>query len=483
MNYLEKINYFFSGWIENLGVVPLLLFSAFLFLPDLTFLFSLLFLVTAVFETIWTTFLYIKIHKVFKSDKLLLNFLLAVKIALVIYPWNNSYSKHQFVMSPGQVKEMQVTNIKHFLIENKEIVQVKPLENDQRILIKAIKLGHSKVHLMPRSKDSYKTKVVQIIVSSENDRLILEKLSKIGIKVKNTQNTLSLDGSIKNKQKYKKIIKQISKFDQRPIVNIEIPMKLRKIILSDLYSYFFEQGFQSIVCKFHNLKITCKTWDDKKLSSLQKNNLNSNFLYSLNYSNQNKPRCAEISLFDLSSSKNHSINQVEDFFNLKIKDLATNIRPKNFTLSAISNNIKLFHKIQINFLLKKEYEINIGETKRSTVNTGVFTQSINESYFSGIKLNFKIKRSQNGLIINTKNQFSRSDNIARQTTKNITNSSTLIRSDSPTVFINYQNIISTKSSNGIFFILRNFLLGIEPNAQKTNKLIKGVIQIHERCQF
>ena len=63
LNFLVlEEDYFFSStlsrWIENLGVVPLFLFSAFLFEPIFLSLFLLLFLVTAVFETIFSLLSY-----------------------------------------------------------------------------------------------------------------------------------------------------------------------------------------------------------------------------------------------------------------------------------------------------------------------------------------------------------------------------------------------------------------------------------------
>ena len=63
LNFLVlEENYFFSStlsrWMENLGVVPLFLFSAFLFEPIFLSLFLLLFLVTAVFETIFSLLSY-----------------------------------------------------------------------------------------------------------------------------------------------------------------------------------------------------------------------------------------------------------------------------------------------------------------------------------------------------------------------------------------------------------------------------------------
>ena len=115
------------------------------------------------------------------------------------------------------------------------------------------------------------------------------------------------------------------------------------------------------------------------------------------------------------------------------------------------SNIKLFHKLKLNVLLNKSYKINIGETEKSTISTGIFNEGVNESYFSGININFEMIKSNKGIIIESQNTFTKSNRALRQTVTNTTNSSTLLKTDDPTIFMSYESIVTNRSNRGFLY--------------------------------
>jgi len=462
----------------------LLLLAAFLFLPDLIFLFSLLFLVTAVFETILTTLIYEKVRKVFKSDKLLLNFLLSVKTVIVINPLQIAASNDLLIMGPGDMKSIQAIDFRSFYIKNKDIVQAKPSKNNKELLIHAKKMGKTKIYLTYEKPPKKGIKIVRIFIMSEPQKEALDTFSKIkSLNLSTDNGSLVLSGEISRYEDYKKLITNGENLVRVNKERLTLDTRLQRYLLSNLYNKLFERGLYTSFCKFNGLIIECDAWGNLHLDQNQKTYLRENFLFNINYVDQKKPRCAVISLYDLSSSDEYSIEQVEDFFSLNIKGINTFINSNEIKKSAFQNNIKLYHKIQFNFLPDKPYEFTIGETKKTMVTAGLFEQSINESYFSGININLKIKQSPLGLIAESKSKFSRSNEAIRRTIKNTSNSSTLILKNKPTIFFVYQGGLKAKSANGTLYFVKKFLKKMDPKKNQVSKLIKGVIQVNEQCKL
>lgn len=431
-----------------------------------------------------TTFIYEKVRKVFKSDKLLLNFLLSVKTVIVINPLQIAASNDLLIMGPGDIKTVQAIDFRSFYIQNKDIVQAKPSKNNKEFLIHAKKVGKTKIYLTYEKLPKKGIKKVRIFVMSEPQKEALDTLSENkDLNLSTDNGSLVLSGEISRYEDYRKLINNWENLIGVKKEKLTLDTQLKRYLISDLYNKLFERDLHTSFCKFNGVIIECDAWGDLHLNQNQKTYLSENFLFNISYVDQKKPRCAVISLYDLSSSDEYSIGQVEDFFSLNIKGIDTFINSNKIKKSAFQNNIKLYHKIQFNFLPDKPYEFTIGETKKTMVAAGLFEQSINESYFSGININLKIKQSPLGLIAESKSKFSRSNEVIRQTIKNTSNSSTLILKNKPTIFLVYQGSLKTKSANGILYFVKKFFKKIDPKKNQVNKLITGVIQVNEQCKL
>ena len=119
----------------------MLLFNAFLFFPALFFLFSLLILVTAVFETMEPTLLRINHCNRLKLDELLSKFLLVVKVVF-IFTSSKAYSLEPFIIAQkNEVKVLQVTDFMLFNNSNPDVLSVKKLEKNHSLILKGKKPG------------------------------------------------------------------------------------------------------------------------------------------------------------------------------------------------------------------------------------------------------------------------------------------------------------------------------------------------------
>ena len=225
--------------MENLGVVPLLLFSAFLFLPDLTFLFSLLFLVIAVFETIKSTFIYKNHSKFTKVNKLLLKFLLIVKIGAVISPNTALATELPTILEENELHTIQLSDFTHFSNQDPEIIKIKKQEEGNKIILKGQKLGSSHLYFWGKGEKHRKR---SFVVTTSKIKKALKLSKALNLNFHYSEGEFNLSGLINQKAQYKKLatIHQLA-----PELNLEsicIEKRLKKWILSELYQSLWKNS-------------------------------------------------------------------------------------------------------------------------------------------------------------------------------------------------------------------------------------------------
>ena len=135
--------YAFSGWIANLGVVPLFSFAFFLLAPAF-FLFNFLrILVCVVLEDIFLSLSY-QFNKQYRAI-FLTCFLLLVKgfIAQSTAFASASSKQKNIFLAKGEQIELDINNLDSFSIGNSEVVQCKYLSKTKKFLVKGKMLGFS----------------------------------------------------------------------------------------------------------------------------------------------------------------------------------------------------------------------------------------------------------------------------------------------------------------------------------------------------
>lgn len=285
----------FSGWIENLGVVPLLLFRAFLLFPILVFLAALLFLVTLVLETIFqllnVSFIYITYgihkltawvtryprHKIINLQKLRPTAGLVkgrFALFLLIYTthssqgWaqasfqllNDSLEQREFTLAKGEILKLHLKGLKKFTVGNNEVISVKS-EGQNNLLIKGNSIGHS--DLLVWRHDREKAERYQIFTIRKSNQLKLKELErflkKLPLKMEYSGEKLKLSGSLETKDHYNSFIHLYelhkSKLDLK---NLKVAPILQKKIYASLLKEFAENNLFEIPCVPEKLFIKCK---------------------------------------------------------------------------------------------------------------------------------------------------------------------------------------------------------------------------------
>lgn len=378
---------YFSGWIANLGVVPLFLFAAFLFLPALTFLAALLFLVTRVFETIYPLQLSTSAVQFSIRNKVLPSRSSAVKTFILISasclftlsPQSlQATEKTTIILSKGQHYEIDFKGHTNYSITNKDTVSHKLNVKKAKILIKGKKLGFSEVILW---KNSNTKTVLKIYVLHKNRHLKIvqlgETFEQMGLNIKLIGPVLKITGTVGDYPTYKKIKQLIAKNNEQIISKATLSKNLKSYILSEIYSDFLKRYIDSIDCQIYHLNIECNYSNHTNLKF--EKILEKKFFVEFNNlgietRNSNLRVTFEIKKLSLLTSEN--INPGLNKFQGKIQDIINNdlktpISKNEFNFNGIQGHLSTIAKpsmllipgIESKVLLGSEIPFDQGEDK------------------------------------------------------------------------------------------------------------------------
>lgn len=291
-NYLSV----FSRWMGNLGVVPLLLFLAFLFWPDLTFLASLLFLVTRVFETIFQLLSNLELRgflpKVSHLTKLPSFFKLQVLprpishvkgftfASVLIFTTqasiaqersnNQALTNFSLSLAKGEIISVPLKESSHFTIANREVISVKAAQAGKKLLIKAKSLGISDL-IVWSGANAKKAKHYHVTVLSKKTHQRLDfhkrKLSSLGLSSIITGKNIFISGTISSAETYRQLNESANSLPERLKIKA---LKLSPKMKSKIYSHFLVELMRrkvlSLDCKMEDLYINC--FESKEIKSL-----------------------------------------------------------------------------------------------------------------------------------------------------------------------------------------------------------------------
>lgn len=272
----------------------MLLFSAFLLLPILVFLADLLFLVTRVLETIspllLKLFRYITVSTVTITDilksfyrfnfsnwtnispKVLPVSPISVKVLSAIYllgyvfssgPALASTNNQEVInLAKGEIKEIIWSPLTRYSIGNKEIVSVKIMKQQKKILIKGKHLGLSDLILW--GKGNQRRQIQINIIDKRSHQKIFQltaKLQALGLKVEIIDKTLLLQGEIKNYEHYLSLSQLNGEAkDQKLSLNwndVYLKPSLQRVIFSKFLQEIMRLNLTLLDCNIRQVYIEC----------------------------------------------------------------------------------------------------------------------------------------------------------------------------------------------------------------------------------
>jgi hypothetical protein len=239
MNYLT--------WIANLGVVPLLRLSLFLFAPAFLCLALRRFSVTAVRDAINNSLW------VLNQRSLLITFMLFfVKESLVAQSKNEVF----LLLSKGEQREIPLLRAHHYSIGNRSVLSHRHFPSEQKLLIKALKTGFTDLIIWNKGiKQSYK---IYVLTNSTFLKMqpILETLKNLNLEFELRGSVMVIKGQIHQRSDYEWLKSLQLKFKDQLYFEVELEKNFKNSLLSEIYLKGFREGM-IIHCESFFIHFNC----------------------------------------------------------------------------------------------------------------------------------------------------------------------------------------------------------------------------------
>lgn len=497
LKYILKDWGYLSWWIANLGVVPLLLFAAFLFLPAFVFLRALLFFVTLVFDTI--SFLHIrKLLCELRRIKYLPRLYSSVKtLAAIVLVSFSTFSSagpklletQSFTLSIGEIKEVFLPQIDRFTVASNDSVSHKFIKKTKTLLIKAKKLGLSEVHIW--NKTGARSKI-KIFVLSRISHLKLQKLSenfhRLGLEVVNEGTKLNIRGELTKVSLYKEFLGLQKNEPEKLIVNVSLSKELKNALLGEVIKSLFDDHIIDFKCEIQSITLYCHLSDKREpspeIEKFLKNRLGVYFIrhYS-RHSNSNFKLKIKIIQIESLDSRAHGfgLNQLSgnltDFFDQGWQSLYAK---NQILLKDLGIEASLLAEPSLLIRPDRKIKIQIGSEIPYSAKSSDGT--VNTSFkFAGLKLNVLLKKEGDGYLIDYSSEITKPGS-AGEISGSKESASARISLSMPTQLfeINFQtDAINKESLPAVGRVPFFGSLFSNTNANKSFKKITGIILLEE----
>ena len=405
-----------SKWIANLGVVPLFLFSAFLFAPAFLAFLNLLFVVTHVLETIGkllynrifdsginTNIFFLLTPKSFKP------FFLPIKspcvkgffIFLMLIQSSNWAKSEDIVMGKGESLTLNSYPIRQFSIGNKEVLTYKFQEKSKSLIIRGSKLGNSEVLLWENGSE--KPQKIQVFVISKIQESKILQISQaiygLGLESEISLPQVRVKGILKDKTQYLTYKKLQKKHADILIDETSIDANLRKKLLSEVYYILLNDYKDQTKCSFSESNLNCFFPSNEKISESLKTKLeDSNGASFVEVSAQklNQNYWYKIKIVQLEQLDGEEIKLGLEELNTTIKEILT--LPIN---SIIEKNSILLNQKKVSIstlaepsgvitpMVTSEFQVGAEVPFQTSSKDGVTTQI--QWQFAGLKIKLNIE--------------------------------------------------------------------------------------------
>jgi Flp pilus assembly secretin CpaC len=410
-----------SGWIENLGVVPLFLFSAFLLEPCLVLLALLLFFVTRVFETM------VKLPNSYLLHIYNLRFLpiapSKVKIFMILplfFPvFANAVAapiqdSNNLLISRGQIKEFDVSKMSRFLVANKNILKSKHNKKEKTLWVKGKELGHSELRIWYKNG----TKSIFHFYVLPKKRLettiqISQNLKGLGINNRVSNTLVIVEGQIKDLRQYQFVKSIKNKFPEKVIIKSTLSKKLKNMILGEIYYYFFKENSHSLDCQINSLLITCQfpreSHPTKEIVDFLTNNYFVHFI-SLKHTRPKKNYIVKLKLIQIEKTNGEELGFGLDKLSGSLGDFFT-----KGVLGLISENQILLNtkKVHLSTLAEPEAIVSTGDKATFQVGSEIPYHTkgrggqTTQWKFAGLKIDLQLELEQNRIKLSYESEFTR----------------------------------------------------------------------------
>ncbi len=399
---MKNKNYFLSGWIENLGVVPLFLFAAFLLRPLFFLRLTLLILVTHVFETmIQLQLISLKRMKIGYMP-LKVNHLAWSLTIFQLLSCSPAVGFETKILSKGEHLELLRPELTQYTNSSSEVIKTRWEHQTKQLLIKGEKLGFSELIIWnKKSKEVYK---FYVLSKKEHLKLVrsLELLNREGIKAELVGNLISVNSKIQNLHQYL-IIQKLLKSSKKIIYHkSSLSKQLQKEIIAKIYLEFQRSGLKNYSCYFENIQISCSYSESFKITKDLKKYFHNKYLISFTKKinrDGHQNFLVKLMIYQIERTDGEEIGFGLDKLNLSPfdimdKGLKSLIEGNRGLLNLNHLKVSTLATPEIIMQLNQPAEVQLGSD--IPFNNSQGENAIISWKFAGLKLNLKLNEAYSG---------------------------------------------------------------------------------------
>lgn len=501
-----------SGWIANLGVVPLFLLAAFLLAPAFFDFLNLLFSVIHVLETMGKLLynrdnsrcINTNISSNFKNTNFKLSFLpnlsQFVKGIFGFLLLNLLFSgaplqAKDYIISRGQSMSLKLPLMTRFNVGNKQVLTYKLNESNKTLLIRGTSLGTSEILVWNKGEATPTPHQIFVISKIQEAKLLhlAQILGNLGLTTLVRLPHLLVSGEISSHKQYLQYKKIQNQYNDIILDEVTIKQELKREILADVFQLFFNDFKDSIKCEVHFSEVTCMYPANEAPSSSLKKHLIKKYRVTFIEHNNQKFRSNysfKMKLIQMEQMDGEELRLGLEQLSATLGDLISiplnKIVEKNAVLLAQK-------KVQMDTLAEPaglirpmspaEFQIGADVPYATTGKDGNVTQT--QWQFAGLKVKITLENIGDKLQINYETELTKpSTGVNGSISGNKEKSSVVIDLNSPTQIFQISLKTEAQGVDQMPFLNRIPLLGElfkSKSSQNNYKMITGIIEvkIHE----
>lgn len=412
-----KTNYFFSGWIENFGVVPLFFIWALRFLPMFFLRISRRTSVIRVFETMaylllsafnrnFLRFKYLPLSTLSVKSILLLKFFLHIAPCQAV----EISTPSQLFLAIGEHAEINIPKGNSFTVGNKEVIAVKSLSGANKLVIKALRQGFSELALLNKQMQKHS---IKIFVTNKLQKMnlisSLEEIKNMNLESQVNGQSIYIKGEITDFSDYLRLHSMKSDLKDEISLEVSLHPKLKRDILEKVYRQSILQNNKEFFCEIHNIQFYCFYDETKPITEEIKKRLIKDFALEIlprKSKSDGKNFRLKLKIIQMENSSGQEINwglseidgTLEEFFTSGVRGIvaknAIALRQHDLSLSTLAEPILLMQ-------VGDETKIEIGTELPYQNRKGI------DWKFAGLKITLNLKRIGRELRLNYHTELGR----------------------------------------------------------------------------
>ena len=207
--------------------------------------------VTKILKLLRCQYLYITLRNV----KMYKGFFTACLANLCIY---SNLPASTVLLSIGEHTEVDIKNVEFYNIGNKEVLNSKPIDSTNTLILKGKAKGSSELLLKLRDG---KTRNIDFVVVSKAKKIKLNSLKnsikRFGLLVRQLGDLIFVSGEIKKLTDLEELIGLSENFKELHLGKIIISKKNKNKHLAEIYQYFWKDGIKEVSCTNKQLNYIC----------------------------------------------------------------------------------------------------------------------------------------------------------------------------------------------------------------------------------